>query len=108
MPLLVGGTGQYVRAVTEGWTPPEVQPDSRLRRELEKMNADEGPARLHQKLQRLDPAAARHIDARNARRTIRALEVILTSGHLFSEQRRRLDSPYPRVTVGLTRPRPAL
>ncbi len=108
LPLLVGGTGQYVRAVTEGWTPPEVQPDPRLRRALEKMKADEGPARLHQKLQRLDPAAARHIDARNARRTIRALEVILTTGHLFSEQRRRLDSPYHRVTVGLTRPRPAL
>ncbi len=36
LPFLVGGTGQYVRAVTEGWTPPEVEPDERLRDELEK------------------------------------------------------------------------
>ena len=36
LPFLVGGTGQYVRAVTEGWIPPEVKPDERLRRELEK------------------------------------------------------------------------
>jgi tRNA dimethylallyltransferase len=37
LPFLVGGTGQYARAVTEGWTPPEVEPDERLRAELEKM-----------------------------------------------------------------------
>src|SRR5271157_4893055 len=37
LPLLVGGTGQYIRAVTEGWSPPEVKPDERLRNELEKL-----------------------------------------------------------------------
>src|SRR4030095_13240017 len=36
IPFLVGGTGQYIRAVTEGWTPPEVEPDERLRAELER------------------------------------------------------------------------
>jgi tRNA dimethylallyltransferase len=42
------------------------------------------------------------------RRTIRALEVILTTGRKFSEQRGQVDSPYHLITVGLTRPRPEL
>jgi tRNA dimethylallyltransferase len=42
MPFLVGGTGQYVRAVTEGWSPPEVKPDERLRSELERLKEQRG------------------------------------------------------------------
>jgi tRNA dimethylallyltransferase len=108
IPFLVGGTGQYVRAVTEGWTPPEVQPDDRLRGELEKMKEDRGIYWLHEKLAALDPASAGKIDARNYRRTIRALEVILTTGKRFSEQRGKSESPYHLITVGLTRPRAEL
>src|SRR5215212_2382657 len=40
IPFLVGGTGQYIRAVTEGWNPPQVQPDERLRAELEKLKEE--------------------------------------------------------------------
>lgn len=106
--LLVGGTGQYVRAVTEGWKPPQAQPDARLRDELEKIKAERGAGWLHQKLEGLDPEAAASMDARNARRTIRALEVILTTGRKFSEQRRRGESAYRLITVGLLRPRAEL
>ena len=105
LPFLVGGTGQYVRAVTEGWKPPEVSPDPRLRRVLEKMIEQRGGGWLHDRLMALDPTAAENIDARNARRTIRALEVILTTGRKFSEQRIRGESPYHLVTIGLQRPR---
>src|SRR6266511_4786309 len=42
IPFLVGGTGQYIRAVTEGWSPPEVEPDEGLRRELEKQKEEKG------------------------------------------------------------------
>src|SRR5215510_10676586 len=42
IPFLVGGTGQYVRAVTQGWSPPEVKPDQRLRSELEQEKAEHG------------------------------------------------------------------
>ena len=105
LPLLVGGTGQYVRAVTEGWTPPEVKPDEHLRDELEKQKDENGIYWLHEKLKTLDPVAAEKIDARNFRRTIRALEVIMTTGKKFSEQRGQSDSPYHLITVGLTRPR---
>lgn len=108
LPFLVGGTGQYVRAVTEGWTPPEVAPQEGLREELEKWRAEKGAYWLHEKLKTLDPEAAARIDPRNYRRTIRALEVILTTGKKFSEQRGRGDSPYHLITIGLTRPREEL
>jgi tRNA dimethylallyltransferase len=104
-PLLVGGTGQYVRAVTEGWSPPEVKPDERLRNELEKLKNEKGKDFLYEKLKSLDPEAAEKIDSRNVRRTIRALEVILTTGKKFSEQRGQGESPYHLITIGLTRPR---
>ncbi len=104
LPFLVGGTGQYIRAVTQGWTPPEVVADERLRVELEKKD----PEWLHGRLNLLDPESAAKIDARNVRRTIRALEVILTTGRKFSEQRGQVESPYQLITIGLTRPRPEL
>ena len=105
LPFLVGGTGQYIRSVTQGWSPPEVEPDERLRAELEKMKEERGHYWLHDKLKGLDPKAAEKIDARNFRRTIRALEVIMTTGRKFSEQRGQSESPYHLITVGLTRPR---
>ena len=108
LPLLVGGTGQYVRAVAQGWTPPEVEPDEKLRSELEKLKDEKGIDWLHKKLKSLDPEAAEKIDARNFRRTIRALEVVLTTGRKFSEQRSKSDSPYHLITIGLTRPREEL
>ena len=108
LPFLVGGTGQYVRAVTQGWTPPEVVPDKRMRDELEKMKETRGFEWLHAKLDQLDEVAASKIDARNVRRTIRALEVILTTGRKFSEQRGQVESPYHLITIGLNRPRTEL
>lgn len=108
IPFLVGGTGQFVRAVIEGWSPPPVEPDARLRHELEKTKEQRGIYWLYERLKRLDPAAAENIDPRNYRRTIRALEVILTSGRRFSEQRRQTESRYRLITIGLIRPRPEL
>ncbi|MGB8981373.1 MAG: tRNA (adenosine(37)-N6)-dimethylallyltransferase MiaA [Anaerolineales bacterium] len=108
IPFLVGGTGQYIRAVTEGWNPPEVRPNEALRIELERMKEEKDIHWLHEKLKALDPAAADKIDPRNYRRTIRALEVILTTGRRFSEQRGQSESPYHLLTIGLTRPRPEL
>ncbi|HET7143410.1 MAG TPA: tRNA (adenosine(37)-N6)-dimethylallyltransferase MiaA [Anaerolineales bacterium] len=108
LPFLVGGTGQYVRAVTQGWTPPGVVEDKRLRKELERLKDEKGSNWLHDRLRSLDPESAQKIDGRNVRRTIRALEVILTTGRKFSEQRGQVDSPYHLITIGLTRPRQEL
>jgi len=108
LPFLVGGTGQYVRAVTQGWTPPEVAADERMRDELGRMKDEKGFEWLHDKLAQIDPESAAKIDARNVRRTIRALEVILTTGRKFSEQRGQVESPYHLITIGLNRPRAEL
>ncbi len=114
LPFLVGGTGQYIQAIVQGWQPPRVQPHPRLRSTLESLVAtreaqgQNGKRWLYQSLQRLDPIAAQNIEPRNLRRIIRALEVILTSGQPFSAQKRRGTVPYRILQIGLIRPRPAL
>lgn len=108
LPLLVGGTGQYVRAVTQGWQPPPAPPNERLRLALERWAQEIGGQGLYERLQIIDPLAAEKIDPHNQRRTVRALEVILTTGRRFSEQRGRGPSPYRLLTLGLTRPRAEL
>jgi tRNA dimethylallyltransferase len=108
LPFLVGGTGQYIRAVTKGWTPPRVGPDINLRTVLENLTLEHGKNWLHAKLILLDPHAAEKIDPRNVRRTIRALEVIFSTGRLFSEQKGQIHSPYALLEVGLIRPRKEL
>jgi tRNA dimethylallyltransferase len=108
MPFLVGGTGQYVRAVMEGWDLPEQESDPGLRDALEQWALEVGAKSLHERLGVLDPAAAEVIQYQNVRRTVRALEVIFRTGRRFSEQRQRSQSPYSLLIVGLTRPRPEL
>ncbi len=105
LPFLVGGTGQYIHAVTYGWVPPETKPDDHLRDVLENLAKSRGNSWLHQWLVVLDPEAAQAIDPRNLRRTVRALEVILSSGQKFSEQRSHGESPYRLKMIGLIRPR---
>ncbi len=105
LPFLVGGTGQYVRAVTEAWEIPPQEPDPRLRAYLEAWAAEIGPLALHNRLRILDPLAAERIDPSNVRRTVRALEVTLRSGRRFSEQGGRAASPYSLLQIGLIRPR---
>ncbi len=104
LPLVVGGTGQYIRALLEGWQVPEVPPDPALRAALEARPLQE----LWEQLLALDPAAAAFVDARNPRRVIRALEVCLATGQPFSTQRRAAAPPYRALQLGLTMPRAAL
>jgi tRNA dimethylallyltransferase len=75
---------------------------------LEKEKEEKGGDYLYERLRALDPVAAEKIDARNVRRTIRALEVILATGQKFSEQRGQAESPYHLISIGLTRPRAEL
>ena len=108
VPFLVGGTGQWVRGVIEGWGVPHVPPDTGLRAELEAEAASIGPQALHARLAAVDPQAAAKIDYRNVRRVIRALEVYLKTGTPISAQQRRQPPPYRILQVGLTMPRPVL
>ena len=108
LPLVVGGTGQYVRAITEGWTIPPQQPDARMRAAIETWTGEIGAQELHAKLALLDPEAAEKIDWRNRRRTVRALEVIFNTGRRFSEQRSKGKLPYQYKMIGLRRERAEL
>ena len=108
IPILVGGTGQYIRAVVEGWKGPAVPPNPRLRSVLEEWAVQITPKGLHDRLSVLDPEAAAIIDPNNLRRTVRALEVIYTSGKHFSAQRQQGQKRYNTMTIGLHRPREVL
>ena len=108
LPFLVGGTGQYIWAVIEGWQPPSQQPDPALRSAIEAWASEIGADELYRRLAILDPTAADVIDPRNLRRTVRALEVIFGSGRRFSDQRQKSPSPYDVLLIGLDRPRAEL
>jgi len=107
-PLLVGGTGQYVRAVLEGWRIPAVPPSPELRARLEAEAAEAGAEALHARLRDVDPVAAVRIDYRNVRRVSRALEVSMTAGRPISELQAKEPPPFRVMRLGLHRPRPEL
>jgi tRNA dimethylallyltransferase len=116
LPMLVGGTGQYIHAVVEGWSFPGVPPHPEVRAVLEAEvatadaagGAGAGARALHARLAGLDPIAAANIDYRNVRRVIRALEVCLVAGRPISELQRKTPPPYRIYQIGVTRARPAL
>jgi tRNA dimethylallyltransferase len=104
LPILVGGTGQYVMAVVEGWGIPEIAPHPQLRRQLELLHPEE----LARWLRILDPQAADRIDPRNLRRVVRALEVSLISGQPISDLQEKTPPPYKIHIIGLHRDRESL
>jgi tRNA dimethylallyltransferase len=108
LPILVGGTGQYLAAVLQGWQLPRVAPDPALRARLEAEAAEHGAEALHARLARVDPAAAASIMASNVRRVVRALEVYELTGQPISTQRAVQAPPYHARTLWLTLPAPAL
>jgi tRNA dimethylallyltransferase len=105
-PILVGGSGLYVRAALDDLKFPGTDPD--LRADLEHELTTVGPAELHGRLAALDPAAAAAILPSNGRRIVRALEVVQLTGRPFSATLPRYDSVFPSVQVGIELPRPEL
>jgi tRNA dimethylallyltransferase len=102
LPLVVGGSGLYIRAVVDDLSLPAVPPDDRLRARLEAEEQTHGAGHLHARLDALDPAAAARIHPHNLRRIVRALEVTLVTGHAVSEQQRRGAGAAPVIMVGMT------
>lgn len=101
LPVLVGGSGQYVWAILEGWNIPKVVPDLEYRKMLEKRAIESNKDELYRELQLADPEAAARIDASNVRRVIRALEIAGNSGD--DKLRPRDKEPiYDTLIIGLT------
>lgn len=101
VPLLVGGSGLYVRAVLDELDFPGTDPAVRARLEAEL--AEAGPAALHARLRALDPAAAAAVLPSNGRRIVRALEVVEITGGAFRASLPEPRPHYPAVVVGLDR-----
>ena len=106
IPILVGGSGLYIRAAIDKLEFPGTDP--LLRDGLEAELADLGAGALHARLARADPAAAAAILPGNGRRIVRALEVIELSGRPFSATLPGYESLYPAVQIGLRLPRDEL
>ena len=104
LPLLVGGTGQYLAALLEGWQIPRVAPQPELRARLEQEAATSSVEALHARLAQIDPAAAAGIMPTNGRRIIRALEVYEVTGQPISLQQTKIPPPYDILTIWLTLP----
>lgn len=107
LPLLAGGTQQYINAVVEGWRIPRVAPQPELREALQREADEHGREHLLERLHRLDPAAAASTGP-NLRRIIRALEVIEVTGRPISEQQGRSEPWFASLLIGLTMPRERL
>lgn len=93
-PMLVGGTGQYVRALLQGWQVPEVPPNEALREQWLRFAEAQGEDALFAELVARDPAAGEAIDKRNLRRVVRALEVMAVTGRRWSDLQRRQPLPF--------------
>ncbi len=108
LPFLVGGTGQYVTAILEGWEPPPRSEDDSLREELFQFAKDQGAKALHARLRATDPETAERIDYRNIRRVVRALEICQLTGSPASDIRRKHAPGYHDLRIGLDLPRSKL
>ena len=104
--LIVGGSGLYVRALTDDLDFPGTDPQ--IRAALEARAAAVGGRALWEELRRADPAAAERIEAANTRRVVRALEVLAVTGRPFSATLPRYEDLVPTVHLALRPERAAL
>jgi len=98
LPVLVGGTGFYYRALTRGLFPGPGK-DAALRRRLDSIAERRGVTWLHRMLKRVDPASALRIQPRDLKRLIRALEVYFLTGRPLTAHFADTESPLPDVEV---------
>lgn len=101
LPMVVGGTGQYVWSLLEGWAVPVVPPDPEFRQAKLLEAQSKGGWTLHQELEKIDPQRAAELDPRNLRRVIRALEIHHTSQLAPSQFRKRAPTSVNALIIGL-------
>ncbi len=111
VPILVGGTGFYIQAVTNDIDFTETETDTAYREELMTFAETQGAHKLHERLRAVDPAAAEQIHENNVKRTVRALEFFYQTGQPISEhneEQKAHSSPYDLYYFVLTAPRELL
>ena len=108
LPMLVGGTGLYLNALSYEMSLGDNGADGKLREELHRLAAQpDGPSMLHEQLRRVDPVSAQKLHPNDIRRVIRALEIYETSGKAKGEREdeQRKEGPYHILVYGLSLPR---
>lgn len=111
IPILVGGTGFYIQAVTRDIDFTQAEQETSYREELEQLAKEKGAEYLHEKLREVDPKSAENIHANNVKRVIRALEFYHQNGTPISdhnEEQKQQTSPYNLSYFVLTAPREIL
>jgi len=105
LPILIGGTGLYIKAIIDNLNIPEVAPDIKLRKKLEKEIEKYGLSFIFNKLIKLDPEAAYIVDPNNPRRIIRALEIAIKTEKPFSAQRQVSEPLFDFLEIGIKSPK---
>ena len=108
LPIAVGGTGQYVWALLEGWEVPEVAPDLAFRDARQREAQQHGPLFVHRQLAELDPDRAAALDPHNLRRVVRALEIYHSTQRRPSDLAKQAKPMADALVIGLTLDREAL
>lgn len=102
LPIVEGGTGFYIQAIVDNFTPPNVEVNEKLREKLQKKGAE----KLYEQLKKLDPRRAEEIDENNPRRLIRAIEIAEELGKV--PKREDVKPKYDTLQIGLNRPKDKL
>lgn len=97
LPLLVGGTGFYIRAIVENLAIPKVAPNKKLRQSFEEKSLED----LVKLLKDVDPRSAKKVDLKNKRRVLRALEVAILTGQSFAQQQKKGPKLFDMLEIGL-------
>jgi tRNA dimethylallyltransferase len=101
LPIVVGGTALFIDALVENWDVPQIPPDKKLRTKLERELEKHGLSHLVEKLERLDPLVSARVDAKNARRVIRAIEVASAIGNSSITGRTKKGMHYDVLKLGI-------
>ena len=108
VPVLVGGSGQYVWGLLEGWEVPEIPPNSALRQELERELEEGGIERLQTRLRKTGAANVDKVEILNPRRLVRAIERATATGDAMGGAGKSAVPPYDALVIGLNAPREVL
>ena len=102
LPILVGGSGQYIWAIIEGWEVPEIEPDLKLRSELESELKADGIESIAHYLNDIAPEVAKVTDLKNPRRVIRAIERLVSDSRICDSNRSKAEEPpFDHFIIGL-------
>ena len=108
VPVVVGGSGQYIWGLLEGWEVPEIPPNPTLRQELERELEEHGIERLQSRLRETRAANIDKVEILNPRRLVRAIERAVATGDAMGGAGKSAVPPYDALVIGLNAPREVL